>query len=104
MGIGNYVKGYLSGNGLILDSNWLRIGLFERNHFLKGSSFLRGNEIRIRADSYVNNMPDSNSCVITYEEGTFYDGEMKEGQRHGEGIMTYNGGSQSREELVLKAT
>lgn len=52
----------------------------------------------------MDNMPDGNSCVVTYEEGTFYDGEMKEGQRHGEGIMTYNGGSQSREELVLKAT
>lgn len=58
----------------------------------------------MKASSYVDGMPDGDACVVTYEDGTFFDGGMKKGLRHGEGIMTYNGGYDSSDQLVLKAT
>ena len=71
---------------------------------MSGLSKLRGDWLSFRSDSYVDDMPSGDSCVVTYEEGTFYDGQMKEGQRHGEGVMTYQGGYGSLNSLVLKAT
>ena len=87
--MGNYIEGYLSGKGLILDTQWLKIGEFDQNTFISGTLKMRGEEIRMKSTLFENNLPSGDNCIVTYEKGNYYDGQMAQGERHGRGVITY---------------
>lgn len=55
----------------------------------------------MKSSHFKDNFPDGRNCLVTYDIGNFYDGEMKAGERHGQGVMTYNGGYGHPEGMVL---
>lgn len=84
--IGHYSEGYLAGLGILVEDDFIKIGHFEENGLKKGMMVLRGDALTIKSEGFVDDMPNGQS-IVKYGPDNVYDGEMRNGERHGQGLI-----------------
>ena len=91
---GETVKGKAHGNGrLVLPSQDVYVGRFSSNRINgKGSLTLKREGIEIRGTWFENELDEGEVVRVRYGDGSWYEGELRGGQREGRGELNFSGG------------